>query len=66
MELHHIPAIFTETNGSTATAQVIHRENGVPLFSLDMLMSGETESVGIDTYLAGITANVKTIQEACS
>lgn len=66
MEIHHIPAIFTETNGSTATAQVIHRENGVPLFSLDMLMSGETESVGIDTYLAGITANVKTIQEACS
>ncbi len=66
ISLHHLPAIFTETNGSTATAQVIHRENGVPVYALDMLMSGETESVGIDTYLAGITANVKTIQEACS
>lgn len=64
MEIHHVPAIFTETNGSTATAQVIQRENGTPIFSLDMLMSGQTEGVGIDTYIAGITANVMTIQEA--
>lgn len=66
LELHHIPAIFTEVNGSTATAQVIHRETGVPVYSLNLLMSGETGAVGIDTYLAGITANVNTIQEACS
>ncbi|MCF0123921.1 MAG: zinc ABC transporter substrate-binding protein [Ruminiclostridium sp.] len=64
--IHHVPAIFTEINGSTATAQVIHREVGIPLFSLDMLMSGETRDVGIDTYISGITANVMTIQEACS
>ena len=54
MEIHRVPAIFTETNGSTATALVIQRENGTPIFSLDMLMSGGTESVGIETYIAGI------------
>lgn len=66
LSFHHIPAIFTEVNGATATAQLIHRETGVAVYPLTMLMSGDTDAVGIDTYIDGITANVKTIQEACS
>lgn len=66
LSYHHIPAIFTEVNGATATAQLIQRETGVAVYPLTMLMSGETDNVGIDTYIDGITANVKTIQEACS
>lgn len=66
LEFHHIPAIFTEVNGATATAQLIQRETGVAVYPLTMLMSGETDNVGIDTYIDGITANAKTIQEACS
>lgn len=66
LSFHHIPAIFTEVNGSTATAQLIQRETGVAVYPLTMLMSGATDAVGIDTYIDGITANVKTIQEACS
>lgn len=65
IEHHQLPAIFTEVNGSTATAEMIRRECGVAIFSLDMMMSGSTEGAdGILTYLTGILSNAETIQEA--
>lgn len=52
-----LPAIFTETNGSTSAAEVISRETGVKIFSLDMAMAG-------DSYFDAMYRNIDTIQEA--
>ena len=68
-EIHHhaLPAIFTEVNGGTATAEMIQRECGIPIYALDMMMSGPTEDVnGIHTYLDRIIQNAETLQEAYS
>jgi zinc transport system substrate-binding protein len=54
---HSIPAIFTETNGSGASASIIARETGVRLFALDMAMAGED-------YFAAMYANIDTLKEA--
>ena len=64
---HGIPGVFTEVNGSDATASAIARETGCQVAQLSMLMDGhelgtaaETDD-WIDLYLDAITANVETI-----
>lgn len=59
---HRIPAIFTEVNGSDATARAISRETGVAVRQLDMIMSGD--GVGIQPYIDAICADLQTIAEA--
>lgn len=60
---HNVPAIFTEVNGATATAEAISRETGVTVASLNMMISkGDGESA--DPYSDIITANVESILEA--
>ena len=54
---HDLPAIFTERNGSTSAAEVISRETGVAVYSLDMAMSG-------DSYFDAMYRNIDTIKEA--
>lgn len=54
---HGIKAIFTETNGSDASAGIIARETGVPVYTLDMAMAG-------DDYFAAMYANIDTVKEA--
>ena len=54
---HHLPAVFTETNGSTSAAQIISRETGAVCASLDMAMSG-------DSYFSAMYRNIDTIKEA--
>ena len=54
---HALPAIFTETNGSTAAAQIIAAETGVQVFTLDMAMSG-------GSYFDAMYHNIDTIKEA--
>ncbi len=63
---YDLPAIFVEANGSTATADAIHRECGVPIQRLSMLMSGPAELGPEDTYEAYMQANIDTILEALS
>ena len=53
---HQLPAIFTEKNGSTACAEIVSRETGVPVYSLDMAMSG-------DSYFEAMYHNIDTIKE---
>ena len=60
---HGVPAVFTEVNGSSATAEAIARETGVVVASRNMMISkGDTESK--DPYSDIITANVESILEA--
>ena len=67
IQIHALPAIFTEVNGGTATAEMIQRECGIPIYALDMMMSGPTEDVnGVHTYLDRILQNAETLQEAYS
>ena len=64
IDSYKLPAIFTEVNGSVATAQAIARETGVQVFPLTMIMSGESSNP--DTYCNAITENIKTIVTALS
>lgn len=57
IEHSKLPAIFTETNGSTAAAQIIARETGCKVFSLDTAMAA-------DGYFAAMYHNIDTIREA--
>lgn len=57
MEFHKIPAIFTETNGSTAAASIISAETGAKCHALDMAMSGES-------YFDAMYRNIDTLREA--
>lgn len=59
---YDIPSIFTEKNGSDATARTLERETGVKIYPLDMIMSGE--GTGIQPYLDAMNANIDTILEA--
>lgn len=59
---HHIPAIFTEVNGSDATAAAIARETGCQVYALDMIMSGEGS--GIRPYIDAMIDNIQTVAEA--
>lgn len=54
---HKLPGIFTETNGGTASAQIIAAETGVTVHTLDMAMSG-------DDYFMAMYHNIDTIREA--
>ena len=54
---HDLPAIFTEANGSCSAAEVIARETGAKLFTLDMAMSG-------NSYFDAMYRNIDTIKEA--
>ena len=56
---HNIPAIFTESNGSTSAAQIISAEIGIPIYTLDMAMSG-------DDYFKAMYQNIDCIREALS
>ncbi|MGN0968119.1 MAG: metal ABC transporter substrate-binding protein [Oscillospiraceae bacterium] len=64
IEEYDIPAIFTEKNGSDATAQAISRETGVAVYQLDMIMSGDGQD--ISDYVDAMNANYAVIREALS
>lgn len=62
-----LPAVFTELNGSTATADLIAREAGIKTAPLDLIMSRtHAGNGGVDDYVARLTDNITTIQEAYS
>ena len=64
---HGIPGIFTEVNGSDATANAIARETGCQVAQLSMLMDGSMLGPSadvddwIDLYLDALTANVEAV-----
>ena len=54
---HSLPGIFVETNGSVSAADVIARETGAAVYTLDMAMSG-------DSWFDAMYRNIDTIKEA--
>ena len=54
---HHIPAIFTEVNGSSSAASIITRETGIPSYMLDMAMSDSG-------WFDAMYRNIDTLKEA--
>ena len=54
---HSVQAIFTESNGSVSAAGVISAETGIPIYTLDMAMAGES-------YFDAMYRNIDTIKEA--
>ena len=54
---HDVPAIFTETNGSTSAARIICAETGAKAYALDMAMSGSS-------YFEAMYHNIDIIKEA--
>lgn len=57
VEHHKLHAIFIEANGAEAAAQIISAETGVPIWTLDMAMAG-------DSYFDAMYHNIDTIKEA--
>ena len=57
VEHHSVAAIFTEINGSSSAASVISAETGVPIYTLDMSMSG-------DNWFEAMYRNIDTLKEA--
>lgn len=57
---YDLPVIFTEMNGSDATAQAISRETGCAVAQLTMLMDGPEEG-GLENYYNGMLDNVTAI-----
>lgn len=57
VETNHLPAVFTERNGSSASANVISAETGCAVYSLNMAMSG-------NSYFDAMYHNINTIKEA--
>ena len=55
-----LASIFSEVNGSDATANAISRETGCQVAQLTMLMDGPEEG-DLSTYLEGVRSNVNTI-----
>ena len=56
-----IPVIFTEVNGSDATANAIARETGCAVAQLTMLMDGPEDGTLYDDYYAGLKDNAAAI-----
>jgi ABC-type Zn uptake system ZnuABC Zn-binding protein ZnuA len=54
---HDLPAVFVEIHGSVSAAEVIARETGAKLFTLDMAMGG-------DSWFDAMYHNIDTIKEA--
>ena len=54
---HNLPAVFTEKSGSVSAADILSRETGCSVFSLDMAMAG-------DSYFDAMYHNIDTIKEA--
>ncbi len=54
---HYLPSIFTDTNGSISAAQVISRETGATIYTLDMAMAG-------NSYFDAMYQNIDTLKEA--
>lgn len=54
---HGLPAIFIETNGSASAANIIAAETGIPVYTLDMGISGED-------YFTTMYHNIDTLREA--
>ena len=67
---HQLPVIFTEVNGSDATANAIGRETGCQVWMLDMLMSGDDvpQDWGLEKimeqYISRLKGDLETVREA--
>lgn len=57
VEAHHLPAIFTEKSGSVSAAEVVSRETGCAVYTLDMAISS-------DSYFKAMYHNIDTMKEA--
>ena len=57
VQQHRIPAIFAETNGSLSAPDIISRETGLPIYTLDMGMSE-------GNYFDIMRHNIDTLKEA--
>lgn len=57
VQIHHLPAVFTEKNGSVSAAMILAAETGVQIYQLDMAVSGES-------YFSAMHHNIDTLKEA--
>lgn len=58
---YNLPVIFTEVNGSDATAQAISRETGCAVAQLTMLMDGPAGGTLSNDYCGGLMENIRAI-----
>ena len=59
-----VKALFTEPQYPAKAATVISQETGVKVYSLDPVVTGESNAQAYDDYLNKMNANLKILQEA--
>ena len=59
-----VKALFTEPQYPAKAAAVISQETGVKVYSLDPVVTGESNAQAYDDYLNKMNANLKILQEA--
>ena len=59
---YHIPVIFTEVNGSDASARALARDTGAEVYVLSLCMSGEES--GLAPYLTAIEGDLTAVRDA--
>ena len=58
----NLPAIFTEVNGSDASARALARDTGAEVYALSLCMSGEES--GLAPYLTAIEGDLTAVRDA--
>lgn len=61
---HNVKAIFSEPQYESKAAEVISKEAGVKLYTLDPIVTGEAREDQMDQYLITMRENLKTLEEA--
>ena len=61
VKAHGIPVIFTEVNGSDATAKAISRETDCRVMQLSMVMDGPDDE--LSNYCNGLLMNIKAVTD---
>lgn len=61
---HHVKAVFTEPQFTSKAASLISKEAGVALYTLDPVVTGETNQDSADDYINKMRENLKILEEA--
>ena len=59
-----VKALFVEPQYPAKAAEVISQETGVKVYSLDPIVTGESNNKAYDDYINKMNNNLKVLQEA--
>ena len=61
---NNVKALFTEPQYAAKAATTISNETGIPLYTLDPIVTGDSTSDAYDDYITKMEQNLETLKEA--